>query len=566
MEQKIIRCAVYTRKSTEEGLDKEFNTLEAQREAGENYIKSQKQQGWVLLPQHYDDGGYSGGTLKRPALQRLLSDVQNGNIDMIVVYKIDRLTRSLLDFSQLIKTLDAHNCSFVSVTQNFNTCDSMGKLTLNILLSFAQFEREVSAERIRDKIAATKKKGMWTGGSVPLGYDVKNKKLVVNQEEAKIVRYLFEEYLRCRSEVQVSRNANEMGYHSKARKVRNSQGEVALSFNHAMINNLLRNPIYIGKIPYKTELFDGLHKAIIPMDLWNQVQELKRLNRRERFAPSRSVKNSLLKGLVECECCGTMTPTRCKRKNKYYEYYTSSKAVKEGHHLCRTGSVPAGELDRFVLDKVRNAFKSPEIIQELVHQIKPYKPEYGVREIFDIVQSVDKVFEHFEPATLQSIIKQLVDKVIIHKGKVVIRFNSFGVSLLDDNIKFQNEFNKKTLEFTYNVTLARKRGRVKIVNPLPSETPERDEILINAVSKAFKWQDLLERTNLTIAELARREKIDRTYMGRILKLCSLAPEIINAIIEGKQPRLLNLQVFTRNQIPLLWSEQLKKYGFVYDSH
>lgn len=339
MEQKIIRCAVYTRKSTEEGLDKEFNTLEAQREAGENYIKSQKNQGWVLIPEYYDDGGYSGGTLKRPALQRLLSDVQDGKVDMIVVYKIDRLTRSLLDFSQLIKTLDAHECSFVSVTQNFNTCDSMGKLTLNILLSFAQFEREVSAERIRDKIAATKKKGMWTGGSVPLGYDVEKKKLIINKEEAKIVRYIFEEYLRCRSEIQVSRNANEMGYHSKPRKVRNSSGEVALSFNHAMINNMLRNPIYIGKVPYKGELFDGLHEAIIPMELWNQVQELKRLNRGDRFAPSRSFKNSLLKGLVECECCGTMTPTRCKKGNKYYEYYTSLKAVKEGYKLCRTGSV-----------------------------------------------------------------------------------------------------------------------------------------------------------------------------------------------------------------------------------
>ena len=341
MEQKIIRCAVYTRKSTEEGLDKEFNTLEAQREAGENYIKSQKNLGWVLIPEYYDDGGYSGGTLKRPALQRLLSDVQDGKVDMIVVYKIDRLTRSLLDFSQLIKTLDAHECSFVSVTQNFNTCDSMGKLTLNILLSFAQFEREVSAERIRDKIAATKKKGMWTGGSVPLGYDVEKKKLIINKEEAKIVRYIFEEYLRCRSEIQVSRNANEMGYHSKPRKVRNSSGEVALSFNHAMINNMLRNPIYIGKVPYKGELFDGLHEAIIPMELWNQVQELKRLNRGDRFAPSRSFKNSLLKGLVECECCGTMTPTRCKKGNKYYEYYTSLRAVKEGYPI---GTVPSGGL------------------------------------------------------------------------------------------------------------------------------------------------------------------------------------------------------------------------------
>lgn len=562
MEQKTIRCAVYTRKSTEEGLDKEFNTLEAQREAGENYIKSQKHLGWTLIPDHYDDGGYSGGTMKRPALQRLLEDVKNDKVDMIVVYKIDRLTRSLLDFAQLIKIFDAHDCSFVSVTQHFNTCDSMGKLTLHILLSFAQFEREVSAERIRDKIAATKKKGMWTGGSVPLGYDVENKKLVVNPEEAKVVRYIFEEYLRCRSEVQVSRNAKEMGYHSKPRKLPSSSEPVNIAFNHAIVNNMLRNPIYIGKIPYKNELFDGLHEAIIPMDLWNQVQELKRLNKGDRFTPSRSVKNSLLKGLVECTCCGTMTPTRTKKDNKYYEYYTSTRAVKEGYHLCRTGSVPAGELDAFVLDKVKEAFRSPEIIQELVTQVRKTKPEYGVKEIFDILQSVDQVFKYFSPTTLQSIISRLLDKVIVHKDKVVIRFNTFGISLLDDCIKVDhNGYNKKTLEFTYNVTLARKKGRVKIINPLPSECGEKDERLILAVSQAYRWQSILDKQGITLAELAQREKMDRSYMGRILKLCHLAPEIVNAIMAGKQPTLLCLQTFIRNPIPLLWEDQLKRYGF-----
>ena len=567
MEQNVIRCAIYTRKSTEEGLDKEFNTLEAQREAGENYIKSQKNLGWELIPEHYDDGGFSGGSLKRPALKRLLEDVENGKVDMIVVYKIDRLTRSLLDFSQLIKILDAHNCSFVSVTQNFNTCDSMGKLTLNILLSFAQFEREVSAERIRDKIAATKKKGMWTGGSIPLGYNVENKKLIVNHEEAKIVRYIFEEYLRCRSEVQVSRNANELGYHSKPRKVRNSSGEVALSFNHAMINNMLRNPIYIGKIQHKGELYDGQHKPIIPMKLWNMVQELKRLNRGDRFAPSRSIKNSLLKGLVECECCGAMSPTRCKKKNKYYEYYTSIKAIKEGYHLCKVGSIPAGELDSFVLEKVKSAFRSPEIIQELVHQVKKHKEGYGVKEIYDIVQSMDKVFEHFEPVTIQNIINKLIAGVLIKRDRILIRFKPFGISLLDDNIKIrENGYNAKTLEFTYNVTFARKRGRIKIVEPLPDpNAPRKDETMIQAISQAFRWQELQERTGLNIAELAKKEKFDRTYMGRILKLCYLAPEIIQAILDGTQPPLLNLQNFTRSQIPVLWSDQLKKYGFKHDS-
>lgn len=207
-----IRCAIYTRKSTDEGLEKEFNTLEAQREAGENYIRSMKHQGWVILPEHYDDGGFSGGSLKRPALKQLLSDVEAGKVDMIVVYKIDRLTRSLLDFAQLVKIFEKHCCSFVSVTQHFNTCDSMGKLTLNILLSFAQFERELGAERVRDKIAASKKKGMWTGGPLPLGYDSKNKKLVINKEEAEIVRFIFEDYKRTGSQFQTVRDVNEKGY------------------------------------------------------------------------------------------------------------------------------------------------------------------------------------------------------------------------------------------------------------------------------------------------------------------------------------------------------------------
>lgn len=211
-DQKQIRCAIYTRKSTDEGLEKEFNTLEAQREAGENFVMSMKHQGWVILPDHYDDGGFSGGNLKRPALKRLMADVEKGKVDMIVVYKIDRLTRSLLDFAQLVQTFEKNDCSFVSVTQHFNTCDSMGKLTLNILLSFAQFERELGAERVRDKIAASKKKGMWTGGPTPLGYDIKEKKLIINPEEAEVVKFIFDDYLKTKSQLQTMKDVNEKGY------------------------------------------------------------------------------------------------------------------------------------------------------------------------------------------------------------------------------------------------------------------------------------------------------------------------------------------------------------------
>ena len=278
MEQKQIRCAIYTRKSTDEGLEKEFNTLEAQREAGENYIRSMKHQGWIALPDHYDDGGFSGGNLKRPALKQLLSDVEKGKVDMIVVYKIDRLTRSLLDFAQLVQTFEKHHCSFVSVTQHFNTCDSMGKLTLNILLSFAQFERELGAERVRDKIAASRKKGMWTGGSVPLGYVLKDKKLIIDPEEAKIIRFVFEDYVRTRSELHTTQNVIARGYKPKERKLKDGRFRNKEEFNHAMVNKILNNPLYLGKMPYKGELYEGQHEAIISQELWDRTKNLKNEN------------------------------------------------------------------------------------------------------------------------------------------------------------------------------------------------------------------------------------------------------------------------------------------------
>ncbi len=251
-----IRCAIYTRKSSDEGLDKEFNTLEAQREAGENYVKSQRHQGWDFLPERYDDGGFSGGSMKRPALERLLKDIKAGKVDMIVVYKIDRLTRSLTDFSKMIEVFDGHNCSFVSVTQNFNTADSMGRLMLNVLLSFAQFEREVSAERIRDKVEASKKKGMWMGGAVPFGYTPINKKLTVKAEEAEIIRFMFAMYLKHKSLTAVCKLVNDK-YNKQ--------------FPRDTIKRMLRNPIYIGKIKHKKNIYDGQHKAIIDEETFKTV-------------------------------------------------------------------------------------------------------------------------------------------------------------------------------------------------------------------------------------------------------------------------------------------------------
>ncbi len=267
-----LRCAIYTRKSTEDGLDQDFNSLDAQKEACEAYVRSQANLGWKLSPIQYDDGGISGGTLERPALRQLLSDIKHGQIDVVVVYKIDRLTRSLMDFAKIVDVFDAKEVSFVSVTQQFNTTTSMGRLTLNVLLSFAQFEREVTAERIRDKVAASKKKGMWMGSIVPLGYRSENKKLLINKQEAKTVRFLFERYLELGSVKQLSDEAKTNGLTGRTNKQKNNRVRKTNPFGRGNLYHLLSNPIYIGKIRHQDNTYDGLHEGIIDQELWDAVQ------------------------------------------------------------------------------------------------------------------------------------------------------------------------------------------------------------------------------------------------------------------------------------------------------
>ena len=565
-EQKQIRCAIYTRKSTDEGLEKEFNTLEAQREAGENFVMSMKHQGWVILPERYDDGGFSGGNLKRPALKRLMADVEKGIVDMIVVYKIDRLTRSLLDFAQLVQTFEKNNCSFVSVTQHFNTCDSMGKLTLNILLSFAQFERELGAERVRDKIAASKKKGMWTGGAIPLGYDVNNKKLVINPAEAETIQFIFEDYKRTRSQIRTVEDLNKKGFKPKTWKTKTGKIVGCEMFNHAMISNILNNPIYIGMVPYKGELYKGQHKAIITQELWDETRKVKKDNIGTAFRPCRSVKNSLLKGLLECSCCGTMTPTRSKRGNKYYEYYTSLKAVKEGANNahCQIGSIPAGAIDNFVLDKVKKIFQTPELQEELLKEFKRQNEDFNGADVHNIVQDIGQAFQYFEPATVHEFITEVVEKVIVYTDHIIIKLRPMSADLFERGaIEKDSHYNEKLLELSYPVKFGRKRGCVQIVEPdQPSgETCERDMKLYNAVTQAFYYKQVMDDQKISLSELSKREKLDRGYMGQILRLTTLAPDIIMAIIEGRQPKLLTARRLIRDHFPYSWEDQRRELGF-----
>jgi site-specific DNA recombinase len=353
----VVRCAIYTRKSTEEGLDQEFNSLDAQREAAEAYVRSQAHEGWVCLRERYDDGGFTGGNMERPALQRLLNDIKAGKIDVVVTYKVDRLSRSLLDFAKMMAVFEEHRVSFVSVTQQFHTATSMGRLILNVLLSFAQFEREMIAERTRDKIAATRRKGRWCGGMPILGYDIDRHsvKLVVNEEEAARVRTIFALYLKQRGLMATVEELARRGWHNKRWLTRKGRSCGGQPFVKTSLAKLLSNVTYVGKVKYKDEVHAGEHQAIVDETLWQRVQDLLNDNRTSGKGTVPKPSDALLKGLLYCAACGrAMTPTyACRNGAKRYRYYICSGVLKRGRQSCPTRLVPAGAIEQFVIDQIR---------------------------------------------------------------------------------------------------------------------------------------------------------------------------------------------------------------------
>jgi site-specific DNA recombinase len=378
-----VRCAIYTRKSTEEGLDQDFNSLDAQREAAEAYIHSQAHGGWTALPTLYDDGGYSGSNLDRPALQHLLADIEAGQIDCVVTHRVDRLSRSLLDFAKLMEKFEQHQVAFVSVTQHFHSGTSMGRLVLNVLLSFAQFERELIAERTRDKVAAARRKGKWSGGLPVLGYDVdaQTKKLVVNEEEAAQVRAIFALYLELRGLLPVVEELARRGCCNKQTLTRQGRVRGGRPFTKGSLYQLLTNVTYIGQVRYKNEVHPGEQPAIVDPGIWQQVQALLAHNGQAQAVALRTRSRALLQGLLRCRPCGcAMTPAHVTRGNKRYRYYTCSAAQKKGWHTCPSKSVPALKLERFVLDQIAShardvggpmltPFEHAERVRQLVKRI-----------------------------------------------------------------------------------------------------------------------------------------------------------------------------------------------------
>jgi len=373
-EKKVVRCAIYTRKSTEEGLQQEFNTLDAQRESGEAYIAAQKHEGWVCLPDRYDDGGFTGGNMDRPAVQRLLKDMEAGKVDCVVVYKVDRLSRSLMDFARIMETFENHHVSFVSVTQQFNTSTSMGRLMLNVLLSFAQFEREIISERTRDKIAAARRKGKWSGGKPLLGYDMValpgGTRLMVNEAEAAQVRAIFELYLQQEGLIATLKELDQRGWHSKQWITRKGVARGGRPFDKNSLFKLLTNVTYLGKVTYHDEIHPGEHPAIVDEQIWQRVQSILHRNGRSGGAPVKNKHGALLKGLLRCVPCNcAMTHGfSSKGPSKRYRYYICLNAMKRGWHVCPSKSVPAGEIERFVVERIKCIGRDPGVLAETIRQ------------------------------------------------------------------------------------------------------------------------------------------------------------------------------------------------------
>jgi site-specific DNA recombinase len=412
-----LRCAVYTRKSSEEGLEQEFNSLHAQREACESYIASQRSEGWVLVRDQYDDGGISGGTLERPGLKRLLADIEDGLVDVVVVYKIDRLSRSLMDFSKLVEVFDRNGVTFVSVTQSFNTITSMGRLTLNILLSFAQFEREVTAERIRDKVRASRMKGMWMGGCPPLGYEVKNRKLVETADAAH-VRWVFNRFIEIGSGTVLARELAERG-------VTTSRGH---RIDKKYIYRMLNNRVYIGEAVHKGTSYPGEHAAIIDRELWDGAHAILTESPRKRAARTRADTPSLLRGLLYGPDGAAFSPTHTRKGGRLYRYYVSQTVLKHGAGSCPIGRVPAGEIEAAVIDQLRAVLRQPEIVAGTWKAARAKDFAISEVEVREALTRLDPLWDELFPAERARIVTLLVGRVEIGTEGLNVRLRMDGLT------------------------------------------------------------------------------------------------------------------------------------------
>ena len=519
------RCAIYTRKSTEEGLEQAFNSLDAQREACAAFILSQAHEGWQQVREDYDDGGWSGGNMDRPALKQLLADVSAGKVDVIVVYKVDRLTRSLTDFARMVDTLDNAGASFVSVTQAFNTTNSMGRLTLNVLLSFAQFEREVTSERIRDKIAASKKKGMWMGGPVPLGYRLGDRKLVVDDDEAEIVRSIFRRYVELRSVTKLVDELAQQDVRTKVRNYSNGQTVGGVHFGRGSLSQLLQNPIYTGQVSHRGSLHEGEHDSIIDAETWAEVQRIIAANRHERKHGKRTTYPSLLTGMIIDPEGRAMTPVSTQKASRRHHYYVTR--LKPGEDKGLAWRVAAGQIDRAVITGMCGWLRSHE---------RPFVRErlLSDRELADELPGIS-----------------------IPQQRKVLEGIGVKVQLGEAEIRLAiGDQDQPTVSLPARMVHRGNELRLVLDSGTPAENP--DSVLLKLVALAMSARKAL----LSSEADPQTSHYSKRHLWQLLRISFLAPDIMSAIVEGRQPPSLTGRRLLRvTDLPLDWAGQRSVLGF-----
>lgn len=585
---RMKRCAVYCRVSSDENLDQSFNSIDAQREAGLSFIRSQQAEGWVPLDGTYEDPGFSGGNMERPGLQRLFRDIRSGLVDMVVVYKIDRLSRSLADFAKMVEMFDGYNVSFSAVTQQINSASSMGRLMLNVLLSFAQFEREVTGERIRDKIAAAKAKGMWMGGPVPHGYQVIERKLVVKPDEAKVVKQIFQDFAELRSVAMVIQGLKKDGVNARSGK----------PFAQQTIRTLLTNRTYIGELNHKEKSHPGLHDPIIDRGLFDCVQEIFEHDARLRGSRNpRTAFYALLGGLLFGPNGVKMLATWSRGKTgQKFRYYRMLGYGGKAQPTRRSMMFAMKEVDRLVLDQVYSVLKSPAMLESTILEVEKVRPDISELSVYQAMQNMAAIWNELYPQEQRKIIETLIERVVLSDQELEITWKwiDWNVSLDQfrpngipaelvrretggrmDMIKVVGKIQTINVEpsaegerpvvKTVIPIRHRRKGIKNVIEPnpalsaegvAPQEKPQFEMPLLIALCRAFYWQWLLDEGRVESgSEIARREGLHPSTVNELLRLTILAPDLIQKILKGEQPEGLSILWFTRNRLPMEWKTQ-----------
>jgi DNA invertase Pin-like site-specific DNA recombinase len=543
---KQVRTAIYTRKSTEEGLEQDFNSLDAQREACSAFILSQRHEGWREMPEHFDDGGFSGGSMERPALIRLLDAVEAGEIDVVVVYKVDRLTRSLADFARIVQIFDGAGASFVSVTQQFNTTTSMGRLTLNVLLSFAQFEREVTAERIRDKIAASKAKGMWMGGIPPIGYRAENRKLVVDEDQARTVRQIFTRYLELDSVRRLQAELEMSGTRTPVRISRAGRASGGAAFSRGKLYAMLSNPVYIGKIRHRAKIHDGQHDALVGRETWDRVQACLQANRVRHCEKSDAARSSPFAGKLFDPAGNQMRPVHSKKNGRRYRYYVSPSLVDSSKAAGAKGwRIPAEEIEARVSQAVTGKLVEPATTAQFLSKAPGQDAD-----VLDGLARTRELLSAPNSTDCKTLLRSITQRIDLDEDKLRATFD-LGPALTLPVV---------AMEIEAPIQLVRRGAELKLIlQGASGEAATPDPNLVQAVLDARRRLDAYVRpvNPMSLKEIAQSEGIDTGDVSRSLQLAFLAPEAVRAILDGRQAPSLTATRLTRiGNLPLLWDEQI----------